>query len=266
MDRPVENLVLGLFYMILMFSLLPIFFLILLSFSGGWPWPEIFPSDLDPRAWKYVLGISSGTWTSVWISLKVAFFTVVIDLILAIPAGNALGRSGFPLKGLIETILMLPVLVPPIVVLMGLHRTFIRLGITETFTGVVLAHVIPTLPYMIRAVTIGFEKLGFQWEEQARVLGAGWFRRLQHITLPFLLPGIMAGSALTILISMSQYVITLLIGGGQVITLTMRMFPYVNGGDQSTGATYAVLFSLVALLLLILMDLSLNRLYREKRL
>lgn len=161
---------------------------------------------------------------------------------------------------------MLPILVPPVVILMGLHRTFISLGITETFFGVVLAHVVPTLPYMIRALTVSFGKLGFEWEEQARVLGAGWLSRLFNVILPFLMPGMIAGSALTILISLSQYIITLMMGGGQVITLTMRMFPYINGGDQVTGAAYAVLFSMIALILLIFMDLSLNRLYREKRL
>lgn len=266
MKRSLDNATLVPFFFVLVLAILPVVFLILLSFSRGWTWPDIFPSSFDARAWRYVMSPHSGTWQSIWTSLKLALITTFINLFLALPAGNALGRYEFPFRKLTEILLMLPILVPPVVILMGLHRTFIRLSITETLAGVVLAHVLPTLPYMIRSVTVSFSKLGFEWEEQARLLGADWSKRLFHVVLPFLMPGIIAGSALTILISMSQYVITLLVGGGQIITVTMRMFPYVNGGDQATGAAYAVLFALVALILLILLDLSLNRLYREKRL
>lgn len=253
------------FALFLIAGILPIVYLLLLSFSGGWSWPDILPSDFSLRTWKYVLGTGSGTWRSIAVSLHIAILVTVINTIIAIPAGDALGRYKFRYKDTIEVILMLPILVPPIVVLMGLHRTFITLGLTEKISGVVLAHMLPTLPYMIRATTVSFSRLGFEWEEQARTLGAGGIRRFTHVVFPFLLPGIIVGSALTILISMSQYVITLLIGGGQVITLTMRMFPYINGGDQGTGAAYSILFALVALILLVLMDVFLNRLYREKR-
>jgi len=139
------------------------------------------------------------------------------------------------------------------------------LGLTESITGVIIAHILPTLPFMIRALQISFSILGYKWEEQAMVLGASPSLRFRCIVLPFILPGIVAGTALTVLISMSQYVITLLIGEGQVITLTMRMFPYLQGGDQATGSAYAVLFAIVALFLLVLMDIFLNRLYKEKR-
>lgn len=249
----------------LLAGILPIVYLGIMSISAGWPWPRIFPEELSLRTWKYILGPSSGTWGSILVSLQIALITTVLNALIAIPAGDALGRYDFPLKRFLEGILMLPVLVPPIVILMGLHRTFLVFGLTERITGVVLAHMLPTLPYMIRATSISFSRLGFEWEEQARILGAGRLARFRHVVFPFILPGLVVGSTLTILISLSQYIITLLIGGGQVITLTMRMFPYVNGGDQATGAAYSLLFALVALVLLVIMDISMNRIYREKR-
>lgn len=255
-------IVFGLF---LIAGIFPILYLFILSFSGGWSWPDILPAEFSLRAWKYVLGTASGTWHSIGVSLYIAVVVTIINAVIAIPAGDALGRYNFPFKGVLEIILMLPILVPPIVILVGLHRTFISLGLTEKVSGVILAHMLPTLPYMIRATTISFSRLGFEWEEQAKILGAGMIRRFVHVVFPFLLPGIIVGSALTILISMSQYVITLLIGGGQVITLTVKMFPYLNGGDQGTGAAYSILFALVATGLMVLLDVFLNRLYIEKR-
>ncbi len=244
---------------------LPVIFLVMMSFSGNWQWPFILPRSMSFRAWKYVMGTSSGTWTSILTSLKIALGTSLINILLAIPAGNALGRYNFPLKRTIEIFIMLPILVPPVVILMGMHRTFMYLGLTESITGVIIAHILPTLPFMIRALQISFSILGYKWEEQAMLLGASPYLRFRCIVFPFILPGIVAGTALTVLISMSQYVITLLIGEGQVITLTMHMFPYLQGGDQATGSAYAVLFAIVALFLLFLMDVFLNRLYKEKR-
>lgn len=250
---------------IITFTILPIILLLLLSFSAGWKWPEILPSNVSFRAWKYVLLSTSGSLKAIWTSLQIGFITTVINLVLSIPAGDALGRYKFRGKRIIEVILFMPIVVPPIVVMMGLHKTFIIFGLTESIMGVVLAHMIPTLPYMIRAVMISFDNLGFEWEEQGKMLGAGKINRFFHIILPFLLPGIIAGSSLTISISLSQYIITMLIGGGQIVTLPILMFPFINGGDQGIGAAYSILFTVIAVISLIVMDLFLKKYYEDRK-
>jgi putative spermidine/putrescine transport system permease protein len=245
---------------IIFLGILPIISLFILSFSAGWKWPEIIPHSFSFRAWKYILS-NRATIKAIGTSFQIALIVMIINLIIAVPAGDALGRYDFRGKNIIEMILLLPIIVPPIVVMMGMHRSFIILNLTESIFGTVLAHIIPTLPYMIRAMTISFRNLGFSWEEQAKMLGAGRINRFFYVNFYFLLPGIIAGSSLTILISLSQYIITILIGGGNIVTLPILMFPYINGGDQAIGAAYSILFALTALLSLWIMDSFLKKYY-----
>lgn len=251
-------LVLALFYT------LPLIPWILSSFSAGWRWPEVLPHAYDLRVWTYVMSEGAGTWEAIRLSLEIAFLVTVLNLLVGLPAAYALARIRFRGKGLIEVLLYAPIFVPPFVSTMGLHLTFLQMGLTESVRGIVLAHLVPTLPYMVRALIVSFETLGSQWEEQARVLGAGAWQRFWNISLPHILPGVLAGASLSVLISLSQYLITLIIGGGQVLTLPLLMFPFISGGDQAIGSAYALLFSAMAGLALWGMNDLLKRYYGKR--
>ncbi|MCT4618330.1 MAG: ABC transporter permease [Marinisporobacter sp.] len=262
--RKNKELILWIFIIgILFLGVLPILLMLVSSFSKGWNWPEVFPNNLSLRAWQYIFSRTSKTLEGIGMSFKIALIVTMMNLILAVPAGDALGRYDFKGKKAIESILFMPIIVPPIVVMMGMYKTFIRLNLTESIMGVVMAHMIPTLPYMIRAIAISFRHLGFEWEEQAKMLGAGKFTRFFYVIFPFLLPGIVAGSSLTVLISFSQYIVTVFIGGGRIVTLPILMFPFINGNDQSIGAAYTIIFAIMAILSLWILDLFLKRYYEN---
>lgn len=249
---------------LILLIVIPLIPLVLWSLSGGWKWPEVLPHAFSLRAWQYVFSASAGTWQAVGVSLEIAGVVALINLVLALPAANALARLKFRGKWMVEAVLYAPLIIPPFVSVMGMYITFIQLGLTGTITGVVLAHVVPTLPYMLRALIVSYKTLGFQWEEQARMLGALRFQRLWYIVLPHLLPGIVAGSSLSILVSLSQYLITFLVGGGQVLTLSLVLFPFINGGDVSIGAAYTIVFAVLAALMLWLMEVLLKRYYGKQ--
>lgn len=238
--------------------------LILSSFSFGWRWSEVIPHSFNLRAWEYVFSNSSGTWTAVKNSLQIAFVVTMVNLWLAIPAADALARMKLKGKWFIEGIIYAPIIIPSFVAVMGMHMTFIRLGLTETIVGVILAHIIPTLPYMVRALIVSYSTLGFQWEEQARMLGARRFQRFWYVVLPHILPGVIAGSSLSVLISLSQYLITFLVGSGQVMTLPLLLFPFISGGDPAIGSAYTLLFAGMAVLSLLGMDILLKKYYGKK--
>ncbi len=242
----------------------PLIPLALSSFSHGWTWPFVFPEALSVRGWRYIILDNAGTWTAVWVSLEIAVVVTVINLALTIPAANALGRLPFRGKLIVQAILFTPLVVPPFVSIMGMYITFIHFNLTETVLGVILAHIVPTLPYMVQALVISFSTLGFEWDEQARMLGAGRFQRLLHVVFPHIFPGIIAGASLSILVSLSQYLITFLIGGGQVTTLTLLMFPFINGGDPVIASGYTILFAATAGTALFIMDFSLKRYYGQR--
>ncbi len=247
---------------VLFLAVVPIAFLIFMSFSQGWIFPEVLPRSFGLRAWEYIFSSHSKTGEAILNSLYISIWVTLINLILALPAGDALGRYEFKGKRILEFILLMPIVIPPIVVLMGMHKTYMILGLTESFSGVILSHIMPTLPYMIRSMTISFQHLGFLWEDQARMLGAGKLKAFIYVLLPFLLPGMITGATMTILISFSQYIITLLIGGGQILTLSVPMLPYINGGDQAIGAAYSILFATTAIFALLILDRFLKQYYK----
>jgi putative spermidine/putrescine transport system permease protein len=250
--------------LLLISIILPFIPLILSSVSSGWRWPDVLPVTFSLRAWNYLFSESAGTWRAIGTSLWIAILVTLINLFLALPAANALARMEFKGRELFKGLLMAPIIIPPFISVMGMHITLIQMGLTETAAGVTLAHIIPSLPYMIRALMVSFQTLGFQWEEQAKMLGAGWIQRFQYVVFPHILPGVVAGASLSILISLSQYLITFLVGGGQVMTLPLLLFPFISGGDPMIGSAYALLFAGIAVCLLWVMDIGLRQYYGKK--
>lgn len=224
----------------------------------------LVPETWSFRSWTYILEPASGSGEAVVTSLSIASLVTLINIALAIPAADALTRYSFAGKAMFKAILYAPIVIPAFVSVMGMHKTFIQLGVTETVFGVILAHLSPSLPYVVRAFMISYATLSFEWEEQGRILGAGRWQRFRYIVFPHLLPGITAGAGLSMLVSLSQYLITFLIGGGQVTTIPILLFPYANGGDPSIAAAYTLIFAAMAAAALWGLDIILSRSYQRR--
>jgi putative spermidine/putrescine transport system permease protein len=89
------------------------------------------------------------------------------------------------------------------------------------------------------------------FEDQARTLGAGPLRVWWHVTLPAILPGVIAGALFAFLVSWSQYILTLLIGGGRVVTLPLLLFNFATAGRNDITGAIAVLYILPGILVLL---------------
>jgi putative spermidine/putrescine transport system permease protein len=98
------------------------------------------------------------------------------------------------------------------------------------------------LPYTIFTLTSLFARYELHYEYQAMVLGAGRWRIFWLVTLPLVLPGVVVALLFAFLVSWSQYLLTLLIGGGRVLTLPMLLFSAVSGGNPTTIAILSLLF------------------------
>jgi putative spermidine/putrescine transport system permease protein len=186
----------------------------------------------------------------------------IITLIVSIPAGKALGALNFKGKRFFKMLLLAPIIVPPVVVAMGIHVAFIKVGLANTFWGVVLVHLVPCVPYAVRILMNIFEITGESMEMQARVLGARPIQVFFNITLPLIAPGLLSAGSLVFIISFSQYFLTFLIGGGRVITFSMLMFPYIQSGDRMMASVYSLAFILTTLVILLIMEKFVKDLYK----
>lgn len=223
-------------------AVLPLVPLLIWAFAFAWRWPDLLPGEWGWRAWRYVFSSNEQVRTGLTTSVLLAVLTMLVALAIGTPAGIVVGRGVFRGKRAVEMLLLAPFVVPGLVVTMGIQIVFIHLRLTDTLHGVVLAHTMPALPYVIVSVAGVAANLGVQTEEQARSLGATPGQAFLHVTLPLLRPGIAVGGLFAFLISWSQYTSTLIIGGGKVQSLPLLVYSFTRSGDNPIAAALAIIF------------------------
>ena len=234
--------------------LLPVLILLLWIFTERWAWPELLPQVYSLRALREVLGrraqLTQVFLSSILISTVVGILSVFIGTLTS----KALVFYEFPGKRLIHFLTILPFMVPATVFAMGIQTTFIRLGLNNSSPGVILVHLICSLPYAVRLIMDGMEAAGGKLEEQARVLGASPAQTFRRVTLPILMPVLLSAMSMSYIVSFSQYFLTLLIGGGRVKTFTMIMVPYLQSGNRNIACIYSMIFLVITLAVFAVFD------------
>tara|TARA_R110002074_G_scaffold10722_14_gene40476 strand:+ start:90 stop:941 length:852 start_codon:yes stop_codon:yes gene_type:complete len=231
--------------------ILPLIPLALWSVSRSWFFPDILPSSYSLRAWNYVFSTTSEVLPALGQTALIALGATCISVVIGIPAGRALGLYQFRGKAIIEILILAPMIVPGIAVALGLHVVFLKLGLAGSAIGVMIVHLIPTLPYMVLVMSGVFSNYDPDAEAQARSLGAGPFQTFYYVTLPAILPGLLIGSLFTFLVSWSQYILTLLIGGGRVVTLPLLLFNFASAGRNDITGAISMIYILPGVLLLL---------------
>jgi putative spermidine/putrescine transport system permease protein len=230
--------------------LLPLVPLAVWSVAQGWRFPDLLPQSLSGRAWAYVLSPASGVLAAVWTSLVVAGAATLIGLAVGLPAGRALGLHSFRGKRLVICLLIAPALIPAIAVAPGLHGVFLRLGLTGSLGGVILAHLIPVIPYVTLILAAAFARFDTAQEDQARSLGARPWQVFRHVTFPALRPGLLTAALFAFLVSWAQYLLTLVIGAGRVQTLPLVLYSFAASGRNDLAGAIALLSALPGVVVL----------------
>ena len=230
--------------------LLPLVPLVLASAADAYFYPQVLPERWSNRAWQVVLDPGGGTWAALRDTVAIGVSVAALSLLVAVPAGRVLGTRRFRGRRTVELLLLLPVLVPAVAVGIGLHVVFLRLGLAGGIPGVVLVHLVPATPYVVLLSAGVFANAELELEEQARALGASSWQAQWHVTLRLVAPGLAVAALFGFLVSWGQYVLTLVVGGGRVVTLPILLFATASGGDASITAATALLHALPALVLL----------------
>ena len=232
-------------FVILLTVVVPFVPLLLWSLSEQWFFPAVIPQQFGLRAWEYIFSTTGQQIINgLAASFSVATATSVMSLAFGIPAGRALGLYQFPGKKLCVILLILPIVVPPLSTSMGLHLWFLQLNLTETYVGVVLIHLTFCLPYTIFVLWGVFSDFNPDFEAQARTLGATKLETMIRVTLPMILPGVVVAALFSFLLSWAQYLCTLIIGGGKVLTLPILLFSLMDSGDRPVASAVSLIFIL----------------------
>nr|WP_198980522.1 molybdate ABC transporter permease subunit [Herbaspirillum sp. ASV7] len=206
-------------------------------------------------------------WTPLLLSLKVAGLATLLNLVLGVAAAYGLSRWRSPLRDFIDSILTLPLVLPPTVmgyyllVLFGRRGTFgawlESMGIQLVFTwqGAVLASTVVAFPLVLKAARAAFESVDHQLEDAARVLGVSEAGVFLRVSLPLATRGIMAGVLLAFARALGEFGATLMVAGnlpGRTQTLSVAIYEAVQAGDDGAATLLVVITSITCVVLLML--------------
>ncbi len=255
----------GVFFLIL-FALFvfPVMVLMICALAPGWRFPHVWPLQLNFQAFLFLVQNRAPILESLMVSAAYSLFTVPVTFAMSLFPAMVLARHDFPAKPLVEGLLLTPALVPPMAFAMGLHFVFIKVGLSDTFGGVVAILSMVTYPYMLQALAAGFQAVGTGPGLCARNLGATPWQTLIRVELPLLLPAMAAGASVVFLVAFSEYFLVFLIGGGSVPSFTGYLFPLLNSSNRSLAAVLTLIFLFLPVLLFWVMDLVLGRTFRKK--
>jgi putative spermidine/putrescine transport system permease protein len=208
------------FFIINLFALIAT--VITSSFAARWlgTW---FPAGFTTR-WYFSAWAEFQLDDVLVVTFEVVFAVVALAGLLGVPAAYAMARRDFPGKKLVMLLFLLPLLVPPITYGIPMATVLYRTGLGGTMAGVILANLVPSLPFVILVMIPFVEQIDPRIEAAARVFGAGTFRLFIHVLLPLLLPGILAALLLVLVRTIGMFELTFLTSGPTSQTLVVALY------------------------------------------
>ncbi|BAN47140.1 ABC transporter permease [Metapseudomonas resinovorans] len=204
------------------FLLLPILFIVLLSF-GSSQW-LVFPPPGWTLKW-YGQFFSNADWMDAALaSLKVAVLTTVCAVALGLPTAFALVRGKFPGREFFYALFTLPMIVPLVIIAVAVYALFLKLGYTGTLFSFVVSHVIVALPFTIISIINSLKLFDQSIEDAAVICGASRLQAVMKVTFPAIRPGMMAGALFAFLVSWDEVVLSVMMASPTLQTLPVKMW------------------------------------------
>ncbi|CAM3688978.1 Spermidine/putrescine ABC transporter permease [Bordetella sputigena] len=229
-----------------LFLLMPSLVVIPISFGGA---RELSfpPKELSLALFRQFLG-DPAWWGSALQSLLVAGCVTALSLLIALPASYALARGRFRGRRVLELVSLAPMLVPVVVLGLGMYMHLSALRLVNTTIGVVLAHTVATIPFMLVALGAGLRHADPALETAAMIMGASRLRIFLEVVLPQIRPSVLVGALFAFLISFDEVIIAYFITGPESMTLPVKMYSAIRWEVSPVLAAVSTLLTLLSLL------------------
>jgi putative spermidine/putrescine transport system permease protein len=232
------------------FLLSPMLLVAVMSVSAD-PYLTFPPSGLSLR-WFAALAENTAMLNAARTSVILASVVTLIALAVGLPAALAVARGMVP--GFVSLLLSAPLLLPTLVLGLGLLMALQPWSLVATWPGLVLAHLVVVLPFVVRIMTTSLQALAVDVEEAASTLGAAPWRVFWRITLPLAVPGLIASATLAFLVSFDEVVISLFLVGPRLTTLSVALFRYTESRTDPLVAAIAVALIGVTIIVILAVD------------
>ncbi|HEY5223947.1 MAG TPA: ABC transporter permease [Microbacteriaceae bacterium] len=211
------------FWVVIVITLVPIFTMVLYSFNNTPTSRITFQWHGFTTYWYQNLTQVSGLGDSFLASIEIAILSAVISILLGVPLAMALERHRFLARGPLSTTVFADIAAPSIVVGAASLSFFLSVNVPLGFLTILLVHITFNLAYVVVVVRARLSGSGTVLEQAAGDLGANPFTAFTKVTLPLLVPGMIAAGALALAMSIDDYVITSFVAGP---TVTFPLFVY----------------------------------------
>jgi putative spermidine/putrescine transport system permease protein len=243
---------------VLCFLMLPCLLVIPISFSTSQY------LEFPPRHWGirwYASYFSSAEWIEATLmSVKLGLATTAVATPIGLAASYGLRHLQSSLgKSAIQQIFLLPMMVPAILIAVALFLVYAQLGLNNTFTGLLLAHVALALPFVVIAVSSGFENYDMTQELAARSLGATRLQAFMTVTLPQIRAGVLSGGLFAFITSFDEAVVAIFVSGGETETLTKRIFANIRDEIDPTVAAVSSMLMLLSIVVFVAVQICQRR-------
>lgn len=225
--------------LVVIFLLMPIVAILPLAFTSS-----VFltyPIEEYSSRWFVELATADAWRLSIMNSLIIGSGATLLSTVLGTLAALGMRSKALPFANLLRTMFLLPMVVPAVVLGVGMQMLFVNLGLASTYPGVIIAHAVLCVPFVIVSVSASLQGIDPSVEKAASSLGAPPVTVFRKVTFPLALPGVISGAVFAFATSLDEVVITLFVAGPNQRTLARQMFSSIRENISPTVVAAALL-------------------------
>jgi len=235
-----------------LFLLAPLIVIAAASFS---PTPVFdLPVGGASLRWYGRIGQMDGFWPALGLSLQIAALSTAIALVLGSLAAIAITQGKLPGSEAIGTVLVSPLMMPGLVLGIALLQYYRAIGFSAAWSGLLLAHLVVTLPYVARTMIAGLSRFDFTLVEAARTLGCTYPGAILKAMVPALAPSFLTAGLFSFLASFDNYPVSIFLTDVRTKTLPIKMLQYIEEAPDPTLAALSTLILGATVILLVASD------------
>lgn len=239
----------GICALMTLFLLLPILFIVALSF-GNSRW-LIFPPPGWTLKWYEELFADPRWIGAALTSAKIAAIVMMLSVVLGLLVSLALVRGSFPGRAVLRAFFLTPMVLPVIIVAVALYAAFLRLGLNGTLVGFVIAHLIVALPFSVITISGALETFDPAIEEAAILCGASPWEARFRVTLPAISHGLFSAAIFSFLISWDEVVLAIFMASPSLQTLPVKVWTTLRQDLTPVIAAASTLLVVLTVLLMV---------------
>jgi putative spermidine/putrescine transport system permease protein len=244
---------------VLIFLFAPIFIVVAVSFSPSSVFA--FPPDGFSLRWYETALQADALLSSIWLSVQIASLSTFISLVIGTLCAIAITKKYVPGGEAIATFMASPLMLPGLVLGIAFLHASRQLGFYDTYVNLLLAHVVITMPFVMRTVLASLALFDFALIDAARTLGSSYSRSLWKVLLPNIMPGFLSGGLFAFIASFDNYPVSMFLVDVRTKTLPIQLLNQLETLPDPTVAAISSMLIVGTVIVLFICDrlVGLNR-------